>query len=438
MLRPLPDRDRSTSIVFVVLLLGFLLAFGRITPDPATLAGFDPDKLGRIDEALEEAVASEQIPGGVALVFSRGKEAYLAIAGYRDGSRRKPVERSTLFRIASMTKPITAAAALTLVDDGRIGLDDPVANYLPEFAAMQVLDGKPDAGDARVPADCPITVRHLLNHTAGFTYRFADHPVLGPLYAEFGISDGLAETPGTMEQNVRRLARLPLASQPGTAWTYSLSSDVLGRVIEVASGQRLDDFIRDRITGPLKMVDTHFVVPREKRGRLADLFTLGEDQKVRPHAPGLIQEGPLIFSGTFPTWDTGTYRSGGAGLTSTIDDYARFVRMLMNRGELDGVRILRPETVAAMTSDQCAPVLVPDWGHGDGYGFGLGVVTPANRFHNPAGVGTFGWAGFFHTFFWADPKNGLFGILLTNIQPSGHLTPLRETFKRTVYEARLR
>ena len=281
----------------------------------------------------------------------------------------------------------------------------------------------------------------MLTHTSGLTYRFFDRPVLGKIYAEAGVSDGLSETPGTIADNVRRLAKLPLLHQPGTAWEYSLSIDVLGRVVEVVSGRTLDEFFRDRIFRPLKMEDTSFIVPAEKRGQLAALYTPGPDKAIRRVDSGPVTAGALVYSPTYSTNDANRYFSGGAGLCSTIGDYARFLQMLLNRGELDGTRVLKAETVDLMTRNQIGGLRISFPNHGDGFGYGFGVLTNRGKteefrrtvYNDVATVGTYSWGGIFNTYFWADPQRQMIGILMTQLYPSDHLK-LREEFKRHVYE----
>ncbi len=410
--------------------------------DPAA-EGFVPAKLDPIQRMIADAVARKKVAGVATLVARHGKVVHAGTAGLADVEVGRPLERSTLFRIASMTKPITSAAVMILVDDGAIRLDDPVSKYLPEFAAPTVLVLGPSAGGAPPPAtvvraERPITIHHLLTHSSGLSYRFLNPPVLGPYYVEAGVSDGLAETPGTIGDNVRRLARLPLIHQPGAAFTYSLSTDVLGRVVEVASGRDLDAFLRERLFAPLKMDDTSFLVPTAKRDRLAAVYMplAPEGGFFRAPEPP-VQIGGLVFSATFPKWDTGHYFSGGAGLTSTIDDYARFLQMVLDKGELDGVRVLKAATVETMTTDRMPGMAagIPD--HGDGFGYGFGVVRPENRYKDPAGPGSISWAGFFHTSFWADPKTGTIGIFMSQLAPGGN-TGIAAELKRLTYEAMAR
>ena len=395
--------------------------------------GFVPEALDKIRPVLEEVVARKQVGGVATLIARRGKVVHLATVGHRDVERALPIERSTLFRIASMTKPITSASVMILVDEGRIRLDDPVAKFLPEFRSMTVAS-RDGSGSPTVPAGRAITIHQLLTHTSGLTYRFANKPIISPLYVEAGVSDGLGETPGTIGDNVKRLARLPLYAQPGAEWEYSLSTDVLGRLVEVASGRTFDQFLREKLFGPLKMDDTHFVVPGAKRDRLAVLYTPNDDNTIRPMPATPVQLGPIVFSSTFPTWDTGTYYSGGAGLTSTITDYARFLQMILNKGELDGVRVLKRETVEAMTRNQIGDLSIPAWGNGDGFGYGFGLVREGNRDKDRAGVGALSWSGFFHTYFWVDVKHQMIAIIMAQIAPARDLH-MGSDFKHLTYEA---
>ena len=409
-----------------------VLAGDLPTGDPRG-EGFVPEGLDKIRPVLEEVVAQKKVGGVATLIARHGKVVHLATVGKRDVERGLPIERSTLFRIASMSKPITSASVMILVDEGKIKLDDPVAKYLPEFGSMTVA-ARNGSGFPAVPAERPITIHQLLTHTSGLSYRFGGRPIITPLYVEAAVSDGLGETTGTIGDNVKRLARLPLYAQPGTEWEYSLSTDVLGRLTEVVSGRTFDQFLREKLFDPLRMDDTHFVVPKAKRDRLAVLYTPNDDNTIRPAPATPVQMGPMVFSGTFPTWDTGTYYSGGAGLTSTITDYARFLQMVLNKGELDGVRVLRRETVEAMTRNQIGDLSIPAWGNGDGFGYGFGVVKAGNRDKDRAGAGALSWSGFFHTYFWVDVKHQMVGIIMAQIAPARDLH-MGGDFKHLTYEA---
>ncbi len=420
----------------------------QLAPAPLSLprgdakaSGFSPEKLVAIDQLLQAAVTKKQISGGAALVACNGKLIHLATIGKQDAEAGIPISAGTIYRIASMTKPITSVAAMMLVEEGKLSLNDPIAKYIPEFASVRVLkpDAKPDQSlaDLSTPASTAPTIRQLLTHTSGITYSFWDQPVLPKLYRDAGISDGLIETPGTMADNVRRLASLPLKVEPGTAWEYGLNTDVLGRVVEVASGQSLDEFFHKRIFAPLNMRDTHFALPAEKKNRLAALYAPNDDKTIRrisdqpQDTTSFI--GRVRFSATYPLAGS-QYHSGGAGLVSTIGDYARFLQMLANGGELDGRRLLRAETVKQMTSNQIGELSPAFANHGDKFGFGFGVVTPASKPVEVATVGSFSWGGVFYTYFIVDPDKQLIAIFMAQLFPWDHMT-LHDDFKRAVYAA---
>jgi CubicO group peptidase (beta-lactamase class C family) len=428
-------------------LLGWVAVFSLLLPvraadlprGDARAAGLSADKLVRIQALLKDAVAARQIAGGSALIARHGKVVYLTTVGFQDAEAELPLREATIFRIASMTKPITSVAVMMLADAGKLRLSDPVSKYLPAFKNPRVLVPRKDPAPGEppytlVPAEREITLHDLLAHTSGISYRFAQRPHLGKLYVEAGISDGLTDTPGTIADTVRRLAGLPLWHQPGAGWEYGLSIDVLGRVIEVVAQQTLNDFFQERIFKPLKMADTYFHLPRAKWPRLAALYTLGEDKKIRLVGKEPVQLGSLVFSATYPLREEGTYYSGGGGLVSTIGDYSRFLQMLLNRGELEGVRLLQPETVALMTRSQIGERQLALGNHGDTFGYGFGVVTERGRSTAVASVGSYSWGGAFNTFFWVDPQRELLGVLMTQVNPYNQLK-LRDEFQRLTYEA---
>jgi CubicO group peptidase (beta-lactamase class C family) len=269
-------------------------------------------------------------------------------------------------------------------------------------------------------------------HTSGLCYRFTNRPAVGRLYAEAGICDGLTPCDQSLAENVRRLARLPLLHQPGTAWEYGLNTDVLGRLVEVVSGQSLSAFLAARIFAPLGMNDTHFVLPETKRNRLAALYEPGNGGTIVRAGEGPTVKGELTYSASLPYRSSAGYYSGGAGLVSSAEDYARFLQMILNRGELNGVRLLRPETVSAMTCDQLEGLPLWIGVHGFGFGYGFGIATQPSA--NKDSTGTFSWGGIYYTDFWVDPKHEVIGIMMTQIYPSGDLK-LREEFHRLVNES---
>jgi CubicO group peptidase (beta-lactamase class C family) len=411
-------------------------AFAEAPPRPdAQAAGLKPSALRRLDALLQDAIERRQIAGGVVLLARHGKIGHVKAIGWRDVEAKQPMTPDSLFRIASMTKPVTSVAVMMLVDDGKVRLNDPLSKYIPAFKETKVLvpsqrDGEPDA---LKPIEREITIRDLLAHTSGITYRLWGQKPWCDLYRKGGVSDGLVHPAGTIEDNINRLAKQPLMFQPGQSWMYGLSTDVLGRVIEVASEKDLATFFRERIFRPLKMEDTFFFVPEAKKARLATVYTLGEDKKIVPLGDKPVTSGEVVYSATYPCTKEGKYFSGGAGLVSTAHDYARFLQMLLNGGELDGVRLLKTETVKQMTTNQIGDLKFGPSDLGDRFGYGFGIVTEAGKDREVASVGSYSWGGFFHTYFWVDPQKELIGVLMTQMHP-GHPT-LQKDFKKRAYES---
>lgn len=382
--------------------------------------GFSPERLARLSAVLQAGVETSEIPGYVALVARRGKVVFVDVQGEQDPNKSVAMSDDSIFRIYSMTKPITSVAALVLVEEGKINLGDPIHMYLPELSGLTVIghDGQ-DATNA-----APITVLDLLRHTSGLTYAFLkpylnDSP-LEQMYLDGGIND--------LEINnaelVTRLSRLPLKYEPGSTWFYGRSTDVLGRLIEVVSGVTLETFFQQRILGPLGMKDTSFRVVQGKADRLAQPFARDREGLILPYTDPL---GGVLFE------------AGGQGLTSTVRDYARFLQMLLNKGELDGVRILGRKTVELMTMDHVGdavdrgPLFLP----GQSHGFGLGVAVRTTGVRAPVmlnsmigSVGEYFWAGYAGTYFWVDPQEDLFGIYM--MQSVANLSNYAQKFKRHV------
>jgi len=388
---------------------------------------------------MQEAVDQKRIAGGAALIARHGKIGYLQAVGMQDVKNKVPLTASTIFRIASMTKPVTAVAIMILVDDGKLRVTDPLSRYLPEFKDMTVLVPSKDGKSYEIlKAAREITLHDLLTHTSGLTYRFFDKPFVGQMYVAAGVSDGLVETPGTIGDNVRKLAKLPLVCQPGTALEYGLSFDVLGRVVEVASGKSLAEFCRERIFGPLKMEDTGFFLPKGKWPRLSALYTPGPDQTLTQLGAEPIAAETFVYSATVPLHEDGRYYSGGAGLVSTLGDYFRFCQMLLNRGELDGARVLKPDTVDRITRNQVGELRLWNGSIAMGYGVGVATATGKDREQKSARVGSYFWSGAFYTVFWVDPEAEVIGIFMAQRFPFEG-TPLNEVLgqdiKRLTYEA---
>jgi CubicO group peptidase (beta-lactamase class C family) len=346
----------------------------------------------------------------VTLVARKGKVAHFGATGVMDVTSARPIQRDAIFRIASMTKPITCTAVMMLFEEGHFLLDDPVAAFLPEFAATKAFVRETTKGVEVADLERPITIRHLLMHTAGVTSGSTDvaaHPV-ARLYAQ----EQVRRLDEPLADNVRRVAAMPLLHQPGAAFTYGMSYDVLGRLVEVVSGQAFDDFVRDKIFGPLDMTDTDFhVLPRDAI-RLATVHVTDAVGHLQP------SDGAELDRLTPPV-----YINGGGGLVSTATDYARFCQMLLDGGVLGHTRLLGRKTVELITANHWtateSPFQVGQWGFLDGYGFGLGMrslISPA-RSGLPGSIGEYGWPGAFSTYFWIDPTEQVFGIFLTQFEP---------------------
>jgi CubicO group peptidase (beta-lactamase class C family) len=392
--------------------------------------GLSAERLARLSERMRQGVERGELPGAVVLVARRGRIAYRESFGLRDPESRAPMRADAIFRIASMTKPFTSLAVMMLAEEGRLSIADPVARYLPAFRDLKVAvvrrdaDGRPETL-LEAPRR-PMTVHDLLRHTSGLTYGLAGpHPVKQAYVdAKVGSSDD------TNEQLVAKLARLPLVFQPGTTWEYSVSTDVLGRIVEVVSGMPLERFIAERIAGPLKLVDTGFAVPQSKAERGA-----------RPQREGPANELPRIP----PVTADLPYKSGGGGMVSTAADYARFCQFWLNGGTLDGVRLVSRKTVELMTTDHLPPgaamgpdmtrfeALLPSADVGQGFGLGFAVRTAAGRNPLHGSVGDYFWGGAFGTFFWIDPKEQMFAILMMQ-SPQARL-PYRYLMRELVYQA---
>lgn len=363
--------------------------------EPAAV-GLSAEKLADLGPTLQGLVDGGKVPGGVALIARHGRVAAVAAFGYRDLAAKTPMAEDTIFAIASMTKPITCVAAMTLVERGRLGLDDPVAKYLPELKDLRVLG---DPGAATVPAERPVTVRHLLAQTSGFSYGVSEStdPRLKEAYRRAGV---IGPRHKTVADLVARLAEAPLAHQPGEGWTYGFSHDVLGRVVEVASGRRFDRYLQEQIFTPLDMRDTSFHVPENKRARVATVYDAADGGGFTPASKEYGSE---------------TFFPGGSGLFSTARDYARFAQMTLAGGALGGVRVLKPGTVAAMTANQIGEYSA--FGERKyGLGFGL-ALAPGGGGGGPV-LERYYWGGAFSTHFWVLPRRDLVLVLMLQVGPT--------------------
>jgi CubicO group peptidase (beta-lactamase class C family) len=371
----------------------------KVSPEEA---GLSSERLNRLTQTFQHDVDRGEIPGAVVAVARGGKIVYEQAFGFQNREEKTPMKTDAIFRIASMSKPITSVAVMMLVEEGKLDLTAPVSQYLPEFKDLKV-------GMDRQPLKRPMTVQDLLRHTSGLTYEFfADDPAIKQAYTDakvFNFDQSLAEM-------VTKFSKLPLEHQPGTAWEYSMSTDVLGRLVEVVSGMGFDQFVQERIAKPLNLAATGFSVDQSQAGNIAE----PQLDPATGKKPGMIVDNLT----TKPKW-----LSGGGGMVSTADDYVRFCQMLLNGGELDGVRLLSPKTVALMTSDHLPPGIAYNPGFislladqaptaemGEGFGLGFLVRKQDGRNPLPGSVGDFSWSGAHGTYFWVDPKEKLVAVLM--------------------------
>ncbi|WP_428935832.1 serine hydrolase domain-containing protein [Streptomyces sp. ACT015] len=393
--------------------------------------GLDAKALARLDRHLATEVDEGRLPGFLVAVARGGRVAHLTAYGHRDLAAGTPVETDTLWRMYSMTKPVTTVAALTLVEEGRLGLDDPVHDHLPAFADAQVYDGGSGSGLRTRPASRPPLIRHLMTHTAGLTFAFYHtHPV-DARYREEGLDSSVR--PGTdLAGTVDVYAGLPLQFEPGTQWNYSVATNVLGRVLEVVSGQPLDVFLAERVFRPLGMTDAGFEVSAEQAPRLSELY-------------GETGDGGIERIAGLPLHGRPRFLSGSGGMVASAHDIHRFSELLRRRGELDGVRLLAPATVDLMTSNHLPdgadlrafgsrPAHDEPGNEGVGFGLGVSVVIDPSRTKAPTGLGTYGWSGVATTTFWVDPSRDLSVQFYTQVRPKSSHT-LYPDIKRLVHEA---
>jgi CubicO group peptidase (beta-lactamase class C family) len=383
------------------------------------------ERLKRIDNLINDYVQQKKLVGAVTLVVKDGQVIQHQGYGLDDIDTKKPMSKDGIFRIASQTKAITSVGIMILVEEGKILLNDPLYKFIPSFKKPSVLAkfNEKDSSYTTVPAKRDITIKDLLTHTSGLGYASIGSPAMQAIYAKNNITAGVGEMKNNLGDAMTRLGALPLEYQPGERWNYSLSTDVLGRVIEVVSGMDLETFFQKRIFAPLGMKDSYFNLPAEKHSRLTVMYTqdsLGKFFKL-----------PESFnvSADFPNQKK-TYFSGGGGLSSTVYDYAIFLQMLLNKGKYNGVTLLSPRTVEMMTSNQIGKL----WGDGAfGLGFGINTAAKADDY---ASIGTFSWGGAFATAYWADPKENLIYLLMTQQLPSSvYWGEMQEKFKVAVYQS---
>lgn len=385
--------------------------------------GMSSERLMRIDNMVKQAIDSGWIAGAAAFIARDGKIVYDKAFGVSDLEAGTPMQTNSIFRIASQTKAIVSIAAMTLFEEGKFLLDDPISRYIPEFANPQVLAtyNEKDTTYTTIPALREVTIRHLLTHTSGIDYAGIGSPVMKAIYAKAGIAPGFGSNTDIIGEEMKDLGKLPLSHQPGERFTYGLNVDVLGYLIEIWSGKSLDQYLRERIFEPLGMNDTYFYLPSEKHSRLVKVS--GQDEKL--HAVFLKNN---YFD--YPLLLNGTYYSGGAGLSSTTRDYAIFLQMLLNNGVYNGKRILSRRTVEIITRNQ-----IGNLNRGKNkFGLGFEIVTEEGQAVLGMSAGSFLWGGYFATDYWADPKERIVGLIFLQQSPMSH-GEIHNKFAAMVYQA---
>jgi CubicO group peptidase (beta-lactamase class C family) len=377
----------------------------------------DAKRLNRIDDFINGYISNNRLNGATGIILQNGKIIYQKAFGYSNLESKTPMQNNSIFRIASMTKPIVSTAVMMLFEEGKFLLDDPLSKFIPAFKNAVVLD-KYNAADTTyttVPAKREITIRHLLTHTSGIGYAQIGTEVAKAIYYKNNINGGIGTPNATLKEIIPRLAKLPLFFSPGDDYLYGLNVDVLGYFVEVVSGQPLDKFLQQRLFTPLGMKDTYFFLPEEKQNRLVSLYKQTET--------GLqLQDETIKLNGDFirdfPKLK-GTFFSGGAGLSATAYDYALFCQMMMNGGVYNGTRFLSPHTIAMMTKNQLKNFSF--WSDSvkiNPFGLGFGVYTEKSELQLPVAAGSYDWGGMFATHFWIDPKNKIVGVFLRNVWPT--------------------
>ncbi|MBN8673186.1 MAG: beta-lactamase family protein [Chitinophagales bacterium] len=422
---------RKYAFLLLVVVFQFSLVVAQqivAVPKPEA-AGFSSERLKRLDREMNEWVNKGWMNGGAALIIRNGKIAYYKAVGYNDLDTKSPLQKEHIFRIASQTKAITSVAIMILFEEGKLLLDDPVSKYIPAFRKQQVLDkfNPADTTYTTIPAKSDITIRQLLTHTSGLGYAQIGSKEANAIYAKSNLTAGIGVQDDKLLDAMTRLGKLPLMHQPGEKWTYGLNTDLLGCLVEIISGMTLNDFFKTRIFEPLGMKDTYFHIPAEKANRLVNLYR--EDSTGK-----LVRAKADMLNGKTITADypltAFSYYSGGAGLSSTIYDYAVFLQMLLNEGQYNGKRILSRNSVRMMTMNQIGDLARGD----DKFGLGFQIVTERGSARTPAQVGTFSWGGAFATSYWVDPKEKIVMLFYRQLQNStkGEVV---EKFRALTYQA---
>lgn len=370
--------------------------------------GMSPERLSKIDAMISEEVINGNIPGAVALIAKDGKIVFHNAYGMDNGEKKRPLKKDAIFRIASQTKAITATAVMMLWEEGKFQLDDKISKYIPEFGEAQLLDtfNEADSTYTTTTAENQITIRDLMTHTSGIGYGIIDGDErFRKIFSKAGIIDAFTSQNVLLSDNIKKLAKLPLHHEPGEAWTYSEGLDVLGYLVEIISNQPFDKFLKNRIFEPLNMQDTWFYLPTNKQNRLVAVQFKEKDKWKRFTTP--------VFDIDYPKKGAMSYFAGGAGLSSTAKDYATFLQMYLNGGELNGIRLLSRTTVNIILSNQIGDI----WKGGKGYGLAFELINKKGEIEGGEGSnGTFDWGGYFNTQYFADPNESIIGIILKQTQ----------------------
>ncbi|WP_229209557.1 serine hydrolase domain-containing protein [Dyadobacter koreensis] len=388
--------------------------------------GISSERLKRVDNVLQEYIDKQEVAGAVALLVKNGKIVYHKGFGQDDVNAKTPLKQDAIFRIASQTKAITSTAVMILFEEGKFLLDDPISKYIPSFQNPKILSkfNRADSTYTTKPAKREITIRDLLTHTSGISYALIGSKEATAIYAKNDIPSGIGTPDYVLADVIKRLGKMPLVHEPGERFTYGLNSDVLGYLVEVVSGKSLSDFFKERIFEPLGMKDTYFYLPENKKNRLARLYTQDDNGKM------IFAENRPDFNNDFPK-ENGKFYPGGAGLSSTAYDYAIFLQMLLNGGEYDGKRILSPAVVSLMIRNQ-----IGDLNQGKNkFGLGFSIASAKEAARIPIPENTFEWGGIFGTTYWADPKNKIIGLLMTQKFPNSSWGEMQDKFKVLVYQS---
>ena len=421
------SKRKTFHILFLLIFFYSNSLFAQLLSEAsAESVGMSSERLKRIDVVLQDYVDKKEVAGAVALIVKNGKIIYYKGIGSDDTDTKTPLKKDAIFRIASQTKAITSTAVMMLYEEGKFLLDDPISKYLPTFKNPQILDkfNESDSSYTVKPAKQEVTIRQLLTHTSGISYAGIGSKEANAIYAKNNIPSGIGTPDYKLSDVIPKLGKMPLVHEPGEKFTYGLNVDVLGYLVEVLSGKSLDVFFKERIFEPLGMKDTYFYLPENKKNRLAKLYTQDKDGKMikAENRPGFDMDYPK---------KNGTFYAGGAGLTSTAYDYAIFLQTMLNGGQYNGKRILSPAIVHLMTQNQIGEVNAGR----NKFGLGFSITTEKEAARIPVPVGTFDWGGIFGTTYWADPKDKIVGLLMTQKYPSTVWGEMQDKFKVLVYQS---